>query len=221
MDEKTTQFLELNVGRKVAVAADTSMGPVSTRGEVTYVGSHHFRVRCKPKIPENYLVVNQEIRVSVTEQSGVLPLTTQFVRILEKDPRIVILRLPDGAWQRNRRAFFRGEIELDVILIRKDGTRLEGKTVNLSGGGALLNTDVPLQLNEEIHVAIRLSDSEEIEAQAKVVRSNKTSEGDEFGIHFFRITNRNQNYICRIVLVDEFENRRAELRDLTGRSGNR
>jgi len=42
-----------------------------------------------------------------------------------------------------------------------------------------------------------------------------------YGIKFLDLSGRDQNYICRLVLVEEFENRRAEIRDSLSAAENR
>ncbi len=218
MDDLGVQIIQLETGQKVLVQAETSMGPVNSQGEVIYVGGHHFRIRCKSSNIQNNLVPDQDVRVSLSDKSGLLPVVTQFIRSLDKDPRILILKLPSGKWRQNRRAFFRGDLETNITIFRSDGTRVQGRTVNLSGGGALITIDTPLKLHEEIQIMVEFNKKESVGSRARVVRMSESKTSEEFGIKFVGISNRDQNYICRLVLVDEFENRRAEIRELTGRT---
>ncbi len=218
MGHSSVLFIELEFGRKLIIQADTPKGPINMRGEVVYVGSHHFRVKCDTPFPTGYLDPDHEVRLVLASQPGMLPVTTNFIRIVDKKPRIVILSLPSGSWQRNRRAFFRGEVEVSVILIKNDGTRVHGKTMNLSGGGALIQVEEQLKVNEEIDMEISFSDQEKASARVKVIRIDHANDCDELGVKFIEISDRDQNHICKIVLVSEFENRRAEIRELTGRT---
>ncbi len=219
MDETKLEIIQLEAGLKVALQAETKLGVVNARGEVIYVGSHHFRVRCTRSLPEDDLEPNQEVRISLANRPGMLPVTTHFIRILDSDNRIAILRLPSGNWQQNRRAFFRGDVETKVVVLRGDGTRVEGMTHNLSGGGALIRVDAPLGMRESIQVILEFHGRESVGAKARVVRVVELGDLQLFGIQFTDISTREQNNICRMVLVGEFEARRAEMRELTGRSG--
>ncbi|MCP4604988.1 MAG: PilZ domain-containing protein [Proteobacteria bacterium] len=218
MNEPNVLIIQLETGQKVLVQAETPVGPLSARGEVIYVGSHHFRVQCRTPLAQDDFRPGQELKVSLAEKSGMLPVTTHFIRILENNPRILILKLPSGKWQQNRRDFFRGTVEAKITIFRSNGTKISGKTINMSGGGALIETDVPLEMNEEIQIAVEFSGGESVGSRARVVRTSESQSGEETGIKFMDISNRDQNYICRLVLVDEFENRRAEIRELTGRT---
>ncbi|MDJ0765161.1 MAG: PilZ domain-containing protein [Myxococcota bacterium] len=221
MSKTRKHIIALENGQNLQIQLDTQAGSMNTRGKVIYVGSHHFRVRCKSRLPVRRLEPNQDVKISLTERKGVLPITTRFVRVLEKDPRVVILRLPTGEWQRNRRAFFRGEMVRDITVLRRDGSRIHGKTINVSGGGALIHIGKPLNIREEVQIAILFDNKETVTVRARVIRLNESPEMDKFGIKFVDITNRDRNYICRLVLVGELEGRRAELRELTGRTAPR
>jgi c-di-GMP-binding flagellar brake protein YcgR len=141
--------------------------------------------------------------------------------VLEKDQRTLILKIPIDNWQQNRRAFFRGDMEVQIFAIKSDGTRLHGRTANLSGGGALIALDGPLVMHEVIQLVLEFGRDESISVKAQVVRVDKKKDSELYGMKFLDLSSRDQNTVCRIVLVEEFENRRAEIRELTQRSGNR
>ena len=213
--EQTDSFLfELQQGLRVNIQADTARGHFSVRGEVIYVSNHHFRVACDTRVPAKTLKPKQEVRIFIEGRSGISPITAGFIRFLEEGSHVLILSLPSGSLYRNRRAFFRGEIEIPVALKRKNGDIVHGTAKNISGGGLLVSLEKPLQKNEEIEADILLSETEVISAHARVVRVVENDEGTDHGFKFTDIRRRDQDRICRIVIVQEFENRRAEIREL-------
>jgi hypothetical protein len=76
MDEKNVTVIDLQEGRKVLVQADTPMGFVAVRGEVSYVGNHHFRVQCTKPLRPGLLEPNQKVKITLVEKEDVLPVTT-------------------------------------------------------------------------------------------------------------------------------------------------
>ncbi|MCP4679414.1 MAG: PilZ domain-containing protein [Deltaproteobacteria bacterium] len=218
MEESKTEVIQLETGLKVQVQTDTLIGSVSSRGEVIYVGSHHFRVRCRKVIYEEDLEPNQEMKITLANRKGMLPIVSRFIRVYDKDPRVLILKLPSGDWQQNRRAFYRGDMTTDVVVLRNNGTRAHGKTINLSGGGALVQIDSALKMGEEVQIVLKFATSDSIGTKARVVRVSELKDGEYYGVMFMDISTRDQNHICRLVLVDEFEARRAEIRELSNRT---
>ncbi len=213
----------LEFGRKVLVQADTPMGSVRISGRVTDVGSHSFRIKCSSPIPKDDLHPGQTLTISLVDKKGVLPVTTGFVRILDEDLHVMVMRLPSDDWRQNRRAFFRGEIALPAVILRSDRTRLQGMTSNISGGGALVVLNAPLKMGEEFHLTIQITKKETIGARAQVVWSMFDEEQGvgHYGINFMDIKPRDENRICRLVLVNEFEKRRSEIRDISDRGKKR
>jgi c-di-GMP-binding flagellar brake protein YcgR len=208
----------LEIGRRLIIKADTHRGPYSTKGEVLYVSNHHFRVSTDTRVPERALYPNQEIRISIEGKKDILPVVTRFIRFLDNNPRVMILALPDGTWKRNRRAFFRGKIEASVTIIRKDGTAVDGRAVNISGGGILVETQARLMPKEELNIIIDFSDKERMNATVRVVRREMVHDCAQYGVKFLQIRRRDQDRICRMVIVQEFENRRSEIRELNENS---
>ena len=214
-EDLTDQFLfELQEGLRVSVQADTARGHFSTRGEVIYVSNHHFRVACDIRVPENALKPKQEMRLFIEGKGGGSPILSSFIRVQEEGSHVLILGLPSGSLHRNRRAFFRGELEVPVALKRKSGDIFHGTAKNISGGGLLVTLNQPLQKNEELEADILFSEQDVITAHVRAVRIVEHEDGTDHGFKFTDIRRRDQDRICRIVIVREFESRRAEIREL-------
>jgi len=107
MTEANATVIDLREGRK-SLSKQTPNGFVALRGEVSYVGNHHFRVLCGKPLRLGTLEPSQKVKITLVEEKDILPVTTYFVRALEKDQRTLIFKMPTDNWQQNRRAFFRG-----------------------------------------------------------------------------------------------------------------
>lgn len=214
----------LEPGVAVFIHADTERGRLRRRGEVVFVGDHHFRMRCDPPIARHELEAGQRIDVRLSSDAETLPLSTKFIRVSDDNPAEIAIILPAGGWRRNRRAYVRAAIAAAVSIYKGDGNVLSGVTENLSGGGALvaLDTCVELQVGEDVRMSLTLTGCEDAFLSRVRVRWIAAAEhGTRIGVQFLDLGERERNRLCRMVLVKEFESRRAELKALSARSGSR
>lgn len=213
------QDINLETGTRVFLQIDTDIGHFSSSGVVISMGSHAFRIRCDVPLPAEELETNQEVKLSLAKKKDMLPVGTRFLRVADDDPHTVVLQTPEGGWRRNRRSYFRAEIEMPVLIIRPDEPRIEGTTVNVSGGGALVASAAPLRARDEFQIIVKIPKQEPVGARGRVVWARYDEEsGGLYGVKFIDINRRDQNRICRMVQVHEFEQRRSELKELTTRN---
>jgi c-di-GMP-binding flagellar brake protein YcgR len=207
----------LKQGLRVTIQTDNAKGHFSSRGEITSMSTHHFRVTCAIRVPPSAFKPNQTVRIFMEDIGDVFPISVRFIRFQEEGSNVLILSLPSGSMYRNRRAFFRGEIELKVTFKRKKGELIQGRAVNISGGGLLVSVEQSLRKHEELEALIYFSETEIVAAKVRVVRSEDLEEEIRYGVQFTEIARRDQDRICRMVIVQEFETRRAEMRELLDR----
>ena len=204
----------LETGRRIIIQADTPRGHYTLKGEVVYVSNHHFRVSADTRAPNGVFSPNQEVRISLEGKTDILPIMTRFIRFTDDSSRVAILAIPEGTWKKNRRAFFRGTIEANVTIIRKSGSIDKGRAVDISGGGLLVETQVALMPREEFDIVIYFSESDQVCATVRVVRKTEADDHIRYGVKFLSIHRRDQDRICRMVIVQEFEKRRTEIKEL-------
>ena len=92
--------------------------------------------------------------------------------------------------QEERRRFIRHRVECSVTVGTSRGV-MSGQARNLSGDGALICCQQPLNPREGMDLTIKFSDGFSLELPSEVVWSCKTSAGDEkslykMGIRFLR-----------------------------------
>jgi hypothetical protein len=92
--------------------------------------------------------------------------------------------------QEERRKFIRHHLKCSVTVETSEGTML-GKASNLSGDGALICCQRPLDPREGVDLTIKFSDGFSLEVPSEVVWSYKTNAGAEkslykMGVRFLR-----------------------------------
>ena len=92
--------------------------------------------------------------------------------------------------QEERRKFIRHLLECPVTVVTSQGT-MSGKARNLSGDGALICCQQPLELKERMDLSIEFSDGFSLEVPSEVVWFYKTNAGNEkslykIGVRFLR-----------------------------------
>ncbi len=207
----------LRQGLRVTVQTENARGRFSSRGEIIALSSHHFRVVCESRVPPSAFNPKQSVRVFLEDSGDVFPVSVKFIRLQEEGSNVLILSLPSGSLYRNRRAFFRGEVELNITFRRKKGELIQGRAINISGGGLLVIVEQSLRKHEELEATIHFSEKEVVTAKVRVVRSEEHEEEIRYGVQFTEIKRRDQDRICRMVIVREFENRRAEMKEIMER----
>ena len=218
----------LKIGRALLISSSTPDGHIQLNAEITSIGGHHFKVRSQKPIPRNILVPQQPLKIRLLGDSkSTLPMNCRFLRVDAKRPRELVLSFPEGEWVTNRRAFVRAQIKLPVTIIRHSGQRIEGETIDISGGGVLTRLKGKISAGEMVFLHLGpLADTDEIlEFDAKMVRTvqmnanarNNTESFVAFAFKYVKAPTRAQNKVCKMVIVEQFEERRQELRELLGK----
>lgn len=226
-----TNILEeqLSIGRELLISTTSLGGHVQLNATISSLGGHHFKVRTQTPVSPQTFSPQQAIKVRLLGGShSTLPLNCRFLRVDPKKATELVLSIPEGEWITNRRAFVRASINIPVAVLRHSGQKLKGKTLDISGGGTLIR--LPEKLNPGEMVEITLGPAEET-AQEVLIFSAKVARLVEFGgnrrngsepftayaLKFIKAPTRAQNKVCKMVIVNQFEQRRAELREFLGK----
>ena len=107
-----------------------------------------------------------------------------------------------------RRLSFRIKVEWPVRLKTKKGM-VEGKTRDISAGGAHIRCEEYLELNEPVHMIIEPPDREPMEVAAIVIWSDSNDESNRpriIGVKFTKISEVDHQYLEQVAL-EEFKAR--------------
>ena len=214
----------VQVGNPLIVAAKTVNGHLALHGQVVYASNHHFRVRLRDPLPARTLFPGQEVRIRPAADEAAIALPCKYLRGNEVVANEIVLSVPAGEWRSNRRAFVRAALELPVTLARGDQTPVAGRTMDLSGGGALVVLERKVfVVGESVRFEMRLPVEQGgalIQIDARIVRVDPRAEA-VYGVQFVKARTRDHNLVCKAVIVKQFEDRRAELREVSERNENR
>lgn len=121
-----------------------------------------------------------------------------------------------GSWQKTQeRMFVRVPVFIDAVVvpIQEGGEELPaqaGVILNLSGGGFLLRSSHPFQIDDELRISFRLG-GEQLATRAFVVRMVPHDNGQDYGCSFLNIPERMRKTIIQFVFK-----RQIELADISG-----
>ncbi len=107
-----------------------------------------------------------------------------------------------------RRLSFRIKVEWPARLKTKKGL-VEGKTRDISAGGAHIRCEEYLELNEPVHMIIEPPDREPLEVAAIVIWSDSKDEANRpriIGVKFTKISEVDHHYLEQVAL-EEFKAR--------------
>ena len=107
-----------------------------------------------------------------------------------------------------RRLSFRIKVEWSTKLKTKKGL-VEGKTRDISAGGAHIRCEEYLELNEPVHMIIEPPDREPMEVAAIVIWSDSNDESNRpriIGVKFTKISEVDHHYLEQVAL-EEFKAR--------------
>ncbi|HWP98603.1 MAG TPA: flagellar brake domain-containing protein [Syntrophomonadaceae bacterium] len=162
------------------------------------------------------LQVGQEITIVVNSKFGLFSAQTRILaRHREPIPTLVVARPSEFVSMGQRRDYVRLEINLPVQFalpaLSGAGDELnyqEGTTCDISAGGILLITRVPLNPGQMIHLRFDLEEGEFIDCPGRVIRSMKDSLwGKNFGagVEFINLANGQKDKIFRFVFSKQRE----------------
>jgi c-di-GMP-binding flagellar brake protein YcgR len=219
---------QLTLGRSLIITATTHQGHVQLNAKITSLGGLHFKIETERPVSRDLLVPQQPLKIRLLgENQSTLPITCRFLRMGAKRSTEMILSFPEGEWVTNRRAFVRAQIKMPVTITRHSGQRIEGTTIDISGGGALCRLNSDLNPGELVFLKLGpIPDTDEVlEFDSKMVRTvpmnvnrhNNSEPFTAYAFKFIKVSTRAQNRVCKLVIVEQFEQRRAELREVLGK----
>jgi EAL domain-containing protein (putative c-di-GMP-specific phosphodiesterase class I)/CheY-like chemotaxis protein len=108
--------------------------------------------------PSNRTAVTFGIGDHDAEVTSAFRKKSQFIFERPLSPQLIhkTLKPAYGLILRERRRYFRCPVSVPVIMRRKSGEEIRCSTVNISGGGMALSTQVPLVLGESVRVQCKL-----------------------------------------------------------------
>lgn len=107
---------------------------------------------------------------------------------------------------KQKRLSFRIKVEWAVTLETAKGS-VEGKTRDISAGGAHIRCREYLQLNEPVHMTIKAPEREPMEVAAIVIWSDSKDESNQpriIGVKFTEISETDRHYLEQVAL-EEFK----------------
>ncbi|MBN2344228.1 MAG: PilZ domain-containing protein [Deltaproteobacteria bacterium] len=229
MTESNILEEQLAIGRELLISSAAPGDHLQVNASITSLGGHHFKVKAAVPVPPQLFTPQQPLKIRLKGGSrSTLPLNCRFLRIDPKKPREMVLTIPEGEWITNRRAFVRAEIKMPILVLRHSGQKLTGETIDISGGGTLVKLPSPLPPGEAVEITLGPSEETAGEAltfEAKVarlveIRGNRKNGGEPFtatAFKFIQAPTRAQNKVCKMVIVNQFEQRRQELREFLGK----
>ena len=139
---------------------------------------------------------------------GLYGFTSTVVRASVAPEAELHLEAPREVQRVQRRRWVRLSINLPVRLTRpQDGTVIEGRTTDVSGGGIRVRSSQPLQPGESLRIQLSFPDGWTLLAEGRVVRAH--GNGDEgYGIAFVDLDWRLQDRIAGFILAEQARRRR-------------
>lgn len=125
-----------------------------------------------------------------------------------------------GEWEKTQeRMFVRVPVHIDAVIVPLTETSEElpaqpALILNLSGGGYLLRSAHPFELDDEMRISFRVG-SEQIVARAYVARVVPTETGQDYGCAFLDISERMRKTVIRFVFRRQIELAEIAREDLT------
>jgi len=115
-----------------------------------------------------------------------------------------------GDWEKTQeRMFVRVPVHIDAVVVpvQESGEELSAQTgliLNLSGGGFLLRSDHPFQIDDEVRISFRLGE-DQIVAKAFVARFVPTDAGQDYGFAFLDIPEAMRKVVIQFVFGRQIE----------------
>lgn len=163
--------------------------------------------------------VRIEFKLRGPGQEGRFSNTAIVEKRLQTSVPLIQLKLK-GSWEKTQeRMFVRVPVHIDAVVVpvKETGEELPaqpGIIMNLSGGGFLLRSERPFELDDEVWVSFRVG-SEQIVVKAYVVRFVPTEMGQDYGFAFLEIPERMRKVIIQFVFRRQIDLAEITREDLT------
>ena len=216
--ERSNEELEIAIRDRVVFEGDVRGRLVSLPSLVVRVAEEELWLGLPEPEPSLLLFrVEQPVRLMLNEDGGTRLGRSVFLRTLAGDPpRIVAVSRPAAFELLQRRQHSRYELDapirfrqLDPLTKEPRGRSATASTVNVSLGGILMRTPVPVSVGDEVDVTLPLGGGNHISAGNRVVRVRVLPTANipgqplvmEVGTRFTRITSADQDLLLRMALA--------------------
>lgn len=228
---------ELAIQDRALVEAEIQGRPVSFRSVIVRICQDELWLGlASPDRRLETLQENQPVRLTVARNGAALLARTWFLRPLgDSRSRVFAVVRPAVIDCVQRREYVRYPIDLPIRFRPIDpatwqprGRAATTVTRNLSPGGMLFASDVPVNIGDDLDLAMPLSGGDRVSMSGVVRRLGRTVFGDqpaaagtanggleqrEVAVEFTRITSLDQDRIVRIILLTEHRRREAAQRE--------
>ena len=160
-------------------------------------------------------ITAQEVTLKIVCSDGLYQTKTQLKKIEKETPYfLLILQTPNGVEYNQNREFFRVPIEYGCICQTKNEQNIEeysGKTVNISANGICAKFKTPFLTTKKVDLRL-LVENKVIEVNAKYIRNEILENGFcLISFSFIKISNQDRDYISRICIQKQLEQKRNAL----------
>lgn len=167
------------------------------------------------KIEENLNIETpQDVTLGIACDNGLYLTKTTLKNVGEEPPFLLFsMKKPENLEYRQNREYFRVKINEDANVIFSDGEKEEkisAVTYDLSANGVRIELDEEVSFPETVRLLLFLS-QKEIDVQARYVRSDVEDKIIKASFRFVDISEADLDYISRICLAKQLEERRKNL----------
>lgn len=170
---------EFRIGQLVAVEAALENKLLCAETTLAKISISYMWLDFPPEVkPEVELYEGQPLQVWYSDENGIHYGDSTLVHLVKMDPVRLAISKPSTWRIEQRRNYYRAAVKLHVTLRAQpfgDPEHLayaitqRVETVDIGGGGLNLQTPLKLKEGDDVAVSIRLSKTEIVHAEAKVV----------------------------------------------------
>ncbi len=167
------------------------------------------------KIEENLNIETpQEVTLGIASPNGLYTAKTVLKNVGEEPPFLLFsMKKPENLEYRQNREYFRVKINENASVIYNVGEKEEkisAITYDLSANGVRIELDEEIAFPETVRLVLYLR-KREIDVQAQYVRNDKEDKIIKSSFKFIDISDQDLDYISRICLAKQLEDRRKNL----------
>jgi len=220
--------IEIALLDRVLVEADIDGRPVSFRAVIVRICPIELWLGlASPDERLQTMAADQVVRLTVSRTDDALVSQSRFLRPHDvSKARVFAVDWPGELQRVQRRADVRYQFDWPINFCRLDpaardprGRAASGTMINVSAGGLLLQTNIPVKVDEELALTLPLFGGDPIKMDGVVLRVRAADEGGprrhaphdwtEAAVKFTHITARDQERLMRFILLTEHRGREA------------
>lgn len=171
-------------------------------------------IACAKFDEEFFVATPSDVTLSIVCTDGLYRTKTKLKTVENAEPYLIFaLEIPQGLEYQQNREYFRVPVEYDCVYsvrTQDEINRVDAKTIDISANGVSILLPELIISEDESYLEISI-EGIDIRSRVQYIRSEKLDKGYKVSFKFTQITNQDKDFISKVCIQKQLEQRRNSI----------